>query len=461
MVAFVDGRIVILGFGSIGSGLLPLLLNRFRPTQIVVLGGDERNMHIAQQYGVTHLIQPLDVNNYQTVLAQHVRTGDFLVNVSVNVSSLALMEWCAQRGSLYIDTCVEPWQGYYTDLSIPPARRSNYSLRQDVLDRRAQMAPGGATAIMAHGANPGLVSHFVKRALLHVSDKLGMSEACPSDQSQWISLAQSVGLKVIHIAERDTQTSAFPKRVGEFVNTWSVDGFISEGLQPSEMGWGSHEKALPVDGNVFDWGCGAAIWLNRPGCVTRVRSWTPQEGAYHGWIITHNESISIADYFTSSDGYRPTVHYAYHPCDGAVLSMHELAGKNYKEQTTKRLLMEDVVMGVDELGVLLMGDFGAYWYGSLLDINTARRLAPHNNATSLQVVAPIYAAIQWAIRNPFRGIVESDQIPHEEILEITDPYMGQLVGSWTDWTPLQDRNTLFEEDLDWADPWQFKNFRVV
>ena len=134
---------------------------------------------------------------------------------------------------------------------------------------------------------------------------------------------------MIHIAERDTQVSPKPKEVGEFVNTWSIDGFVSEGGQPAEMGWGTHEKALPPDGARHNFGCDAAIYLNRPGLLTRVRTWTPIEGPFHGFIITHNESISMADYYTraataSKVAYRPTVHYAYHPCDQAIMSMHEM-----------------------------------------------------------------------------------------------------------------------------------------
>eukprot|EP00041_Stephanoeca_diplocostata_P032246 m.1028982 g.1028982 ORF g.1028982 m.1028982 type:complete len:55 (+) comp24111_c0_seq8:136-300(+) len=47
------------------------------------------------------------------------------------------------------------------------------------------------------------------------------------------------------------------------------------------------------------------------------------------------------------------------------------------------------------------------------------------------------------------------------ILEIADPYCIPVVGAYTEWTPLQDRETLFDEDLDTEDPWQFKNIRVA
>ena len=458
------GQIVILGFGSIGSGLIPLLLKHKDSTKITIIGGDDRNINIAAKYNIAHIVSPITQENYQRVLDRELKSGDFLVNLSVNVSSKSLVEYCRDNNILYIDTCIEPWEGFYTDTSLPPEKRSNYALRQDMLDLREtwkQTASGNTpTAILAHGANPGLVNHFVKRALLDIAAKHNLKMY---DTIDWPTFAEKVGLKVIHIAERDTQIPVRPKKVGEFVNTWSVDGFISEGLQPSEMGWGTHEKTIPVDSNEFSWGCKSARWLNQPGCVTRVRSWTPLEGAYHGWIITHNESISIADYF-SKDGYRPTVHYAYHPCDVAVLSLHEMAGKNFQEQSEKRLIVDEVIGGIDELGVLLMGELDGnrycYWYGSQLDIDTARRLAPHNNATSLQVVAPVLAGILYAIENPNQGIMEADELPYEKIMAITDPYMGKMVGVWTDWTPLQNRGMLFPEDVDASDPWQFKNFRV-
>ena len=88
--------------------------------------------------------------------------------------------------------------------------------------------------------------------------------------------------------------------------------------------------------------------------------------------------------------YRPTVHYAYHPCDDAVLSVHEFAGRNWHLQDRKRILMDEIIAGIDELGVLLAGHKkNAYWYGSQLSIDEARKLAPHNNATSLQVTVVV------------------------------------------------------------------------
>jgi homospermidine synthase len=124
--------------------------------------------------------------------------------------------------------------------------------------------------------------------------------------------------------------------------------------------------------------------------------------------------------------------------------------------------MTEIAKGIDELGVLLMGHAkGAYWFGSRLSIDDARRLAPHNNATSLQVTAAVLAGMVWAIENPQAGVVEADAMDHARVLEIARPYLGDVVGAYSDWTPLDGRGALFPEAVDASDPWQFKNFRVA
>jgi homospermidine synthase len=244
-----------------------------------------------------------------------------------------------------------------------------------------------------------------------------------------------------------------------------VDGFVSEGQQPSELGWGTHEKALPPQGRRHEFGCQSAIYLMQPGAGTRVRTWTPKAQSFHGFLITHGEAISIADFLTHREGdravYRPTVHYAYHPCDDAVLSVHEFAGRNWRLQDSKRLLGAEITEGIDELGVLLAGHRkNAYWYGSQLSIQEARQLVPYNSATSLQVCVAVLSGVIWAMENPQKGIVEPDEMDFRRNLEICMPYLGPVVGAYSDWTPLFDRGRLFPEDLDTSDPWQFKNVIV-
>ncbi|MSU74250.1 homospermidine synthase [Candidatus Kaiserbacteria bacterium] len=464
-----NGKILIVGFGSIGQGILPLILRHFTVTsdRVTIVTADNRGESIAHEHDVRFLIDPLLPHNHQEIIRSHIGPGDFLVNVSVDVSSAALIEYCQHNNILYLDTVVEPWIGYYTDPSLSVSKRSNYALREEVLNLRTLPLEGSRpTAVVAHGANPGLVSHFVKQALLNIAADTGVQTQVPKTREAWALLARELSIKVIHIAERDTQASSIPKKIGEFINTWSVDGFYSEGCQPSEMGWGTHEKTIPADGRRHDFGSRCAIYLEQPSFMTKTRSWTPISGAQHGWIVTHHESISIADYLTVvEDGqvvYRPTVHYAYRPCDGAVLSLDELAAHNGVMQKEQRLISDEILPGgVDELGVLLMGHKkNAYWYGSRLSIDEARKLVPHNNATALQVTSSIIGAMVWAIKNPIAGIVDADEMDHQLLMDIARPYLGTIIGEYTDWTPIEGRGKLFPEHFDAEDPWQFGNFRV-
>lgn len=460
------GKLVLIGFGSIGQGVLPVLFRGLglTPDRVCVLKPTPDASGIARALGVKVLPIPLRADNHAEVLRPLLGRGDFLLNLSLYVCSQALIALCRGIGALYLDTCNEPWPGRYDNPALAPAQRSNYALREELLAMRMDH-PGGPTAVVTHGANPGLISTLFKQALLNMAAELGFDWGPPHDRRGWADLARGLDVRVVHVAERDTQIATRRKRRDEFVNTWSVDGFIDEALQPAELGWGTHERHWPADAARHAAGGGAAIYLRRPGIDTRVRSWTPLTGAYQGFLVTHAESITLADHFSLHEAgelvYRPTVHYAYRPCDDTLLSLQEVKDREGARPLARRIARDEIDGGVDELGVLVMGHpRGAYWYGSRLTIAQARALAPGNNATTLQVAAGILGGMVWALRHPESGIVEPEQLDHRTVLDAAMPYLGELVGVWSDWTPLKDRSALFPQPLDATDPWQFINFRV-
>jgi homospermidine synthase len=467
----IDGPIVMIGFGSIGKGTLPLIERHFSfdKARFVVIDPEDKDRKLLDERGIHFIHEAVTTDNYKRLLSPLLTEGGgrgFCVNVSVDTSSVAIMELCNEIGALYIDTVNEPWAGFYFNSKLGPEARSNYALREMTQAAKRARKPGSMTAVSCCGANPGLVSWFVKQALVNIATDLGLKFNEPKTREDWGRLAKRVGVKGIHIAERDTQRSKVPKPMEVFVNTWSVEGFLSEGMQPAELGWGTHEKWMPKNARKHQKGCQAAIYLEQPGANTRVRSWTPTAKSQYGFLVTHNESISIADYFTLRDGrktvYRPTCHYAYHPCNDAVLSLHELFGQAGKRQDDIHILNEhEIIDGIDELGVLLYGHKkNAYWYGSQLSIDETRELAPYQNATGLQVTSAVLAGMAWALEHPNEGIVEADEMDYRRCLEVQSPYLGPVIGQYTDWTPITGRPGLFKEDIDRRDPWQFKNVLV-
>lgn len=460
-------KIIMIGLGSVGQGILPLLAKHFDiENQLIIISPCPHAKSIADKYKVPYHQIALTPDNYRQVLQNHLTPGDFLLNLCVNVSSHDLIEVTQELGCPYLDTSIEPWEGDFFDNEKDASERSNYAFREQVLSLKSRLSPTGPTAVVTHGANPGIVSSLIKQALINIAQETNIVFQKPTTRKEWAQLAHQLNIQTIHVSEYDWQVSQIRKQPGEFVNTWSIEGLYSEGCQPAELGWGSHERNWPKTGRQHSFGCQSAIYLDQAGIKTEVKSWTPHAGQYKGLLISHNESIAIADYLTLKDKeghllYRPTLHYCYRPCDDAVLSLYELSGQDFHLQPKQRLLSEEIIDGIDELGVLLMGHKkGAYWLGSHLSIQQTRELVPHNSATTLQIASGALAGLLWAMNNPNRGLVEPDELDFEFILDVCGPYLGSLTGHYTDWTPLKNENPLFPQSRDHDHPWQFINFLV-
>lgn len=454
-------KILILGFGSIGQAVLPLLFQnlKLQTSQIIILSKDNLGEEIAKKHHVSFKEIAVTQSNYEELFSSLLKPGDFLLNLSIGVSREDLIKYCKVKKLLYLDAAAETWDEKHGDSTTK--LHTNYHLREKTF----QLEQHGPTAVLTHGANPGLVSHFLKQALLNIANDNQWTGDVPKNAVEWAKLAHDLDIKTIHISEYDTQIDSLRKKPNEFINTWSVDALITEALRPAELGWGSHERHWPKDAKHHDYGSNCGIYLGKPGAETMVRSWTPVEGPIEGFLITHAESLSIAEFLTLEKEnkvyYRPTVHYAYHPSPDAVLSLHELVDRNYITQDKKRIIANNIVDGCDELGVLLMGNKkGAYWYGSYLSIHEAKKLANYNSATSLQVAAGVLSGLIWAIKNPDRGIVEPEDMDHEFIMSIALPYLGKVGGYYTDWTPLNDKKHPQNKNADHSDPWQFINIRI-
>jgi homospermidine synthase len=479
-------HIVVLGCGSVSQCTVPLLVSQgiVDPARLTIIDMVDNRDRVAGVLaaGVRYEIAQITPDNMGSVLGGHLSPGDMCIDLAWNIDTCAILQWCRDHGVRYLNTSVELWDPYSGSTDSNPLQRTLYVRHMDIRRMVASWPDNaGPTAVVEHGANPGLVSHFVRQALSELGAALlrdGLCgepdglEAALADE-HYAEVARLAGVKVVHISERDTQISNQPKQVDEFVNTWSVEGFYEEGIAPAELGWGTHEKLLPPGAFVHaDDGPCNQIALARPGASTWVRSWVPM-GEITGMVIRHGEAFTMSDHLTVWDHsgarpkplYRPTVHYAYCPASDAVSSMHELQMRQWQLQPTQRILGDEIVSGRDELGVLLMGHaYRSWWTGSLLDIHEARALAPGQNATTLQVAASILGAVTWMIEHDHAGVRVPDELPWREVLRVARPFLGPMWSGPSDWDPLSGRVELFAgfdgRVFDNEDPWQFTNFLV-
>ena len=242
-------------------------------------------------------------DNYRELLTPLLTAGGgqgFCVNLSVDTSSLDIMELCREIGALYIDTVVEPWPGFYFDAEGRRRARTNYALRETMLDARRRK-PGGATAVSCCGANPGMVSWFVKQALLNLAARPRRRR--PTSRRRREDWARA------DAARSASRASTSPSATPSAPATPKPMRRVRQHLVGRGLRLGGHAAGRARLGHAREVDAGrtaartrpaasAAIYLMQPGANTRVRSWTPTAQAQYGFLVTHNESISIADYFT-------------------------------------------------------------------------------------------------------------------------------------------------------------------
>ncbi|MBS0661987.1 MAG: homospermidine synthase [Verrucomicrobia bacterium] len=480
MIEF-KNKVLFVGYGAVAECTLPILFKHLKvPAKNVTVMDFENRAAKLKPWtakGVRFVRDRVTEENMGRLLAKHVGPGDLLIDLAWNIDALEILQWCRDHGVKYINTSTELWDPYKT--GGHPTEKTLYWRHMNLRRLTAKWQGPGATAVIEHGANPGLISHFVKQGLIDIgrrtlADRRAKGAAAERLQElirtqQFNHLAHALGVKVIHCSERDTQITNVPKQVDEFVNTWSIEGFREEGTTTAEMGWGTHEKTLPKNAFQHRTGPRNQICLAQMGINTWVRSWVPDYNIL-GMVVRHGEAFTISDKLTVWKGgkavYRPTMHYAYCPCDEAIASLNELRGYNYKLNENQRIMNDEITAGSDILGALLMGhSYNSWWIGSDLSIEESRRLVPHQNATTMQVAISVVAASMWMIQHPLEGVRVPDDLPHDYILKIAKPYLGRWISKASDWTPLKGRDTTFAKynppDLDRKDPWQFKNFLVT
>ena len=147
----ITGPLIMIGFGSIGRGTLPLIERHFKfdRSRMVVIDPSDKNRKILDEKKIRFINEAISPENYKQMLEPLLNDGGgqpFIVNLSIDTGSLDLLRFSREHGALYIDTVVEPWFGFYFDEKADNASRTNYALRETVRAEKRKH-PGGPTAV--------------------------------------------------------------------------------------------------------------------------------------------------------------------------------------------------------------------------------------------------------------------------------------------------------------------------
>jgi len=458
-------------------------------------------VHTACEMGAIFIRTTVTRENWQTLLSQHLHNGDTVIDLTFGINCIDILSWCQEHGVRYINTAVEKWEDeQITDndatwLGDSKEEKGDWTIKhKDLYDRtlyaRHQeitnygFSGSGPTAVLEHGCNPGLVSHFVRAALddivAHVLksvsgarlEELRVLHAA----GDYPRIAHALGLRVIHISEIDTQTTSQPRPKGSFFNTWSPMGFAEEALDWVQVGWGTHERPLsrmltPTRGSRNQ------VFIPMHAMDLVMESYVPHT-PIKGMCIPHGEADTIVEALTVYDDedssndssgedsddctntrvtsqgeikkagravYRPSAYYVYQCADIALESLDEMRKAGYVPQSQYHVLVpSDGLKGEDRVGVLLMfeddpvrtvlGESAeetrapwSYWYGSIL--SDANNLMHNFGPTVVQVAASVLAAFKWIQENPCQGVCWPDNLPHKFILDTAAPFLGNIVSA--------------------------------
>lgn len=377
--------------------------------------------------GKIHIKDRVTSKNYNKLLLG--LKPDLIVDMSVYVGSVSIINWCFAHNVLYISTAIENWENvpsWNEDEDLYEHSLLFYQ-RTILSTRNASASVTGPTILVDHGMNPGLISHFTKVALEKMAKDRGIS------MKSYPQMARDLDVQVIQCSEIDTQRITLDRDPLTFTNTWSSIGFYEEGSDPVQIGWGSHEK-FPDNPDLGAEKDVEQVFLRKRGMNCLLRGYNPLEGEYIGMCIPHSEGASISRFLTSGD-YRPSSYYVYKPAPCAWDSLEDVRKNNYEMLPYYHVVTcDEIIDGKDAVGALLMlGNGETYWAGTILkkeDIPS--EFHPYTNPTIVQVACGVLSGIDYIMQHPREGVIFPEHIDSRRVLGLTGSYLGEVVFKYVD-----------------------------
>lgn len=432
-------NILLFGIGGVGKCVLWLLDSFIKvdPKRVTMADQLDYSNHPDVKYyldrGSKYIVT--DLNKSASILIGRLKAYDIVIDCTDNTDSVAIFEMTRKVNCHYINTSIEEPDNY--DSLVKAGKEefaTTYQFGHNEINQIGLKYPNSdATAVLECGANPGMISHFAKHALMQMAKRSNRKspylKACIKER-RYNSLAKELGVEVIHVSETDS-TVFLDKGRREFCNTWCVNGLLSEYNWPAEFGWGSHEKALPKGAELVH---DCVIDTNIKSRDLYVETYVPGE-KFIGCVISHGEGLSLASYLKDSE-YCPTVHYAYRFSPIVWRSIKKLGDKDSVPRENSHVVnnYEDKIEGTDTLGALLLTrGKKAFWCGSIL--SNDRDETGDYQGTLVQVAAPLLSCLSWMLKNPKRGWMFPEEVDTDYMIKSASPYLGEIVCDYVDYRP--------------------------
>lgn len=434
-------QLVFIGFGAVARSLVTIMLNvdtRIKKLPILIIEPknlDNSDTYItlcgymkANKLPIKYIRTKLTKENYINIFGNYVKNNAIVIDIAYRVNTLDIIIECRKRQCVYVNTAIDEWERSKIPL---------FTLKKKILAGVTANREMNMTTVLNHGMNPGLVTHFMKflmKVLAKKSSNDKLIQLCNSGKYNYV--AKELGLTLIQIAERDSQTTHLTSNENSFYNTWSIIGLLDESALNAEVSWGTHEKKIPIGADVSDLNDSCQIRLPLLGNQLRTRSFEPEGGKLTGYCIPHAECYSLANFLQVKDVsgnvsiYRPSVYYSYLIPDTAKLITHYMEyclDDNGFPKEEHVLRSDEILSGFDSVGCLAFFNNGKrYWIGSTMYNNFAKKYSPEINVTCMQVGISVLACVEWMLLNPNKGLLEPEDVDTAFVLSYCRKWLGKL-----------------------------------
>ena len=171
-----DRKVLFVGYGAVAECTLPILVKHVKMpcSNITIMDFENRREKLAPwiKKGVKFANNRVTRENMTALLGKFVGAGDIVIDLAWNIDACEILQWCHDHGVRYINTSVELWDPYENSKDAPPQKSTLYWRHMNLRKMISKWAKPGPTAVIEHGANPGLISHFTKQGLIDIGRRM-------------------------------------------------------------------------------------------------------------------------------------------------------------------------------------------------------------------------------------------------------------------------------------------------
>ncbi len=465
-----SGKIVQFGFGAVGKSFFEKVSKEisFHENNYIVI---TRNQWEFESYinmggiSTNFFVYEINKENFKEILGKFLKEGDLFLDFADTVGTRDFCKWCAENNIMYLNTgetdWPEHWYSIFTEYLLKQEMKETYKK-----DSRYAKYP----IVLHHGNNPGLVSHFVKAAIEYIVHKQFKKNKKLNQllkENQFRELAKELGIRMIHVNDIDLQEIKEEFKEDKLVNTWCTDSFFFELLSEATQNIGTHEEIKNKRFfRSFDSKNGFAEY-KKIAVDMKCQTYYPN-GAFEGYLVPHEETITIAKSLEVTDGenviYRPSVMFIYSPCPLAKEYLKKAKVNEYPEVDPEKpqdieeengqsiirghrypkeaeiVYREKIKEGTEYVGVLLMGDhFQPVWVGNRIERSYFKKNSYWQTPTITPVAMSALAAVCWMLKHKENGgIYFPDDLPdYKYILKVAEKYISKTIYQTFDKTFLE------------------------